>query len=316
MARPKMTEGQMDEQIVDINNDSNDNTREACLRNEKVVIRFVPRRGGMKIDNPKHILYGGMSEGSKQRFVCPINENGSFVAVLTSDEQSYIEEVMGLESNALNVHRKKDNFWDDSQDNFLAYVDLGKDDVTLDLSDPMDYIKYKILLAYDDIIAPNREALSLVPRDTYQFVITNDDADVAAETSKMNKTMECYKLLGKYEDSFDKLKYIVESIESKPLSKGVKIEWLRARCNELIQHNSSNFLNVAKDPMLNTKVFIKMCVASGIIYHRDSMLYVSDGDIPLCGKNEIPTLNNASKYLNDPANKDLLLNLQAKLNNK
>jgi len=289
---------------------------EACLRNESVIIRFVPKSGGMRINDPKHVLFGGMSEGSKQRFVCPITSNGSFERVLDDNEQSYLEEVMGLETNALSVHRKTDNFWDDSNERFMAYIDLGKDDVKLDLSDPMDYIKYKILLAYEDIVAPSREALSMIPRDTYQFVITSDEEDVLAETSKMNKTMECYKLLGKYEDDYDKLKFIVESIESKPLSGGTKIEWLRARCNELIQHNNSNFLSVAKDSYINTKVFIKKCVAKGIIYTRDTAFYATDGDIPLCDKGEKATLNNASKYLNNPANKNLLMNLQAKINEK
>ena len=35
-----------------------------CLRDEKIVVRHVPRENAMIGNNPKHVLSGGMAEGA------------------------------------------------------------------------------------------------------------------------------------------------------------------------------------------------------------------------------------------------------------
>lgn len=119
----------------------------ACLRNETIVVRYIPRESGM-ITNPKHVFYGGMSENATRTFTVPILESsGRFKNVLTNEEKAYLEEVMGLEYNTLSIYKKDDNFWE----NYT--VRLTKGDTFLDLSDPNDYIKYKVLLANSDFVA-------------------------------------------------------------------------------------------------------------------------------------------------------------------
>ena len=107
------------------------------LKNERVIVRRLLKEG--KITNPKHVLYGGMALGAFHTFTVPMLRNGQLVDVLTKQEKDYLEEVMGLETNALSVHRKVDNFWSNYQ------VKLGKEDTYLDLSIPEDYIKYKVV---------------------------------------------------------------------------------------------------------------------------------------------------------------------------
>ena len=41
-----------------------------CLRNERVIVRFIPRPNS-KITDPKHVLFGGKAQNSKDRFVVP-----------------------------------------------------------------------------------------------------------------------------------------------------------------------------------------------------------------------------------------------------
>lgn len=60
---------------------------------------------------------------------------------------------MGLPYNALSIYKKEDNYWDNYQ------VRLGKGETPLNLSNPNDYINYKVLLANRDFIAPSLEAL-------------------------------------------------------------------------------------------------------------------------------------------------------------
>ena len=58
-----------------------------CLRNERVIVRFVPRQSGI-ITNPKHILYGGMAEGAIRKFTVPKLSSGMFVVANDSGKSA------------------------------------------------------------------------------------------------------------------------------------------------------------------------------------------------------------------------------------
>ena len=284
-----------------------------CLRNERIIVRHVPKLTGMWGNNPKHILAGGMAEGAVRTFVVPRLSSGMFVNVLTDKEKSFLEEVMGLEYNALSVYKKVDNFWDDSNENGINKVRLTKQDNYLNLADPEDYIRYKILLANKDYIAPSLQALQDAPKATYQFVIISEGEETKVAKSNMSTTMLCYKEFGKVEDDIDILRVIVETIDGRPTSQTAKLEFLQTKVNSLIQSDSKIFLKVITDPMLSTKVLIKKAIEAGLISNRGNYLYLRKDNTPLCEANEEPTLNTAAKYLNSPKHQEVKFALEAKL---
>ena len=291
-----------------------DDTLVSCLRNERVIVRHIPKEGGM-VTNPKHILFGGMAENATRTFVVPRLSSGMFVNVLTDKEKAFLEEIMGLEYNALSIYKKVDNFWDDSNENGISRVRLTKQDNYLNLADPEDYIRYKILLANKDFIAPSLQALQDNPKATYQFVIISEGEETKTAKDNMSTTMRCYKEFGKIENDIDTLRVIIESIEGKPTAKTSKLEALQAKVNNLIQANSKLFLKIITDPYLPTKVLIKQAIEAGVIASRGSYLYVREDNTPLCEMNEEPTLTVAAKYLNNPKHQDLLFSIQAKVKN-
>ncbi len=284
-----------------------------CLRNERIIVRHVPKLTGMWGNNPKHILAGGMAEGAVRTFVVPRLSSGMFVNVLTDKEKLFLEEVMGLEYNALSVYKKVDNFWDDSNENGINKVRLTKQDNYLNLADPEDYIRYKILLANKDYIAPSLQALQDAPKATYQFVIISEGEETKVAKSNMSTTMLCYKEFGKVEDDIDILRVIVETIDGRPTSQTAKLEFLQTKINSLIQADSKIFLKVITDPMLSTKVLIKKAIEAGLISNRGNYLYLRKDNTPLCEANEEPTLNTAAKYLNSPKHQEIKFALEAKL---
>lgn len=285
----------------------------SCLRNERIVVRHIPKTSGIWGNNPKHVLAGGMAENSVKTFVVPKLASGMYVNVLTDNEKAFLEEIMGLEYNALSIYKKVDNFWDDSNENGINKVRLQKQDNYLDLSNPEDYIKYKILLANKDFIAPSLQVLQDLPKATYQFVIISDGEETKSAKMSMSTTMRCYKEFGKIENDIDTLRVIVETIESKPTSKNIKLEFLQTRINNLIQTDSKLFLKVITDELLPTKVLIKKAIEEGFISNRGGYLYIRETNSPLCEDNEEPTFNIAAKYLNSPKHQEILFTLQAKL---
>ena len=285
----------------------------SCLRNERIIVRHVPKLTGMWGNNPKHVLSRGMAEGAVRTFVVPRLSSGMFVNILTDKEKAFLEEIMGLEYNALSIYKKVDNFWDDSNENGINKVRLTKQDNYFNLSDPEDYIRYKILLANKDYIAPSLQALQDTPKATYQFVIISEGEETKVAKNNMSTTMMCYKEFGKIEDDIDTLRVIVETIDGRPTSQTAKLEFLQTKVNSLIQADSKIFLKVITDPMLSTKVLIKRAIEAGLISNRGNYLYLRKDNTPLCEANEEPTMNIAAKYLNSPKHQETLFYLQAKL---
>ena len=282
-----------------------------CLKNEQIIIRYLPRQSRM-VTNPKHVLFGGMAENATRTFVVPMLSSGRYVNVLTDSEKDFLEELMGLPPNALSIYKKVDNFWDDANEAGISKVTLRKQDNYLNLANVEDYIRYKILLANKDYIAPSLEALETNPKATYQFVILTEDSETQSAKKGMTTLMQCYTAYGKIEDEVDTLRVIIETLTGVRVHKNTKKEFLQTKVNELIQGNSKMFLKVATDPMLSTKFLIRRCVEEGLIAHRGNQYYIKDGNIPMCEDGE-PTLNVAAQWINLPKNQEIKLSLEAKL---
>ena len=276
------------------------------LRNEIITVRHIPKEGGM-VTNPKHILFGGMAEGATRTFVVPRLRSGSFVNVLTNEEKAFLEDAMGFEYNTLSSIKKVDNYWAN------VSVRLTKQDNYLNLASPDDYIKYKVLLANKDYIAPSLQALQDEPKATYQFVIISEGEESKHAKDNMSATMKCYKEYGKVENDAYTLRVIVETINGRATAPNSKLEFLQNEVNKLIQADSKLFLRVITDPYLNTKVLIKKAVEAGVIMNRDNHYYLREGNMPLCEANEEATLNIAAKYLNERKHQDILFAIQAKV---
>ena len=283
-----------------------------CLRNERIIVRHINKPSNL-VSNPKHVLYGGLAENASRTYTVPRLSSGGFVNVLTNDEKAFLEEELQLEYNALSVHKKTDNFWDDSNDKGISRVRLLKQDTILDLSDPEDYIRYKILLANKDFIAPSLQLLQDASKASYEYVLISEGDETKAAQKNMSATMMCYKEFGKIENDIDTLRVIVETIDGRPTAQNVKLEFLQTKVNELIQGDSKLFLKIITDPLLSTKVLIKKSIEAGLISRRGNFLYLRSDNSPLCETNEEPVLNVAAKYLNNPKHQELKFSLEAKL---
>lgn len=278
-----------------------------CLKKEKIVVRRIPKETGM-ITNPKHVFYGGMAENAIRIFTVPVLEsNGQFVNVLTNEEKAYLEEVMALEYNALSVYKKENNFWE----NYT--VRLTKSESFLDLSNPDDFIKYKVLIANRDFIAPSLKELQDRPKATYQYVLIAENEESKQANLKLNATMEAYMEFGKIQEDSDILRILIETLDGRPTSPNSKLDFLQTQASRLIQMDAKLFLNTVQDPYLESKVLIKKAIEGGLIAKRGNYHYLKSDNSPLCEINEEPTLNKAAQYLNAPKHQEIKFMLEAKL---
>lgn len=283
-----------------------------CLRNEKVIVRFIARAKGM-ITDPRHILFGGMAAGSKIKFTTPLLRSGQYADVLTKEEKKFLEYKLGLEPNALSVHNRTNNFWSDANEQGIGRIELIKGDNPLDLSQPIDYIKYKILLNNKDQIAPSIQVLQDKPKATYKFVIISESDTAKAANTKVTLKAQAYMEFGKINEDKEKMRVIIETIDGRPTAANSTVEYLQGKIGELIEANTKMFLQVVKDPFLNNKVLIKKAIEAGLISNRGNYLYLRDGNVPLCEHGQEPTMNIAAKYLSLPKHQELKFSIEAKL---
>lgn len=282
-----------------------------CLTNKRVTVQYIPQKG--TVSDPKHVMYGGLAEGASITLTVPRLRSGIFKNVLTDDEKDYLEYVMGLEPGSLNVYNKNNNFWDNTYEDGISTVRLTKQDTILDLSNPVDYIKYKILKANSELVAPSQEVLRDRRKATYRFVlITDEDVNNVLKDNTDTK-MQCYTELGAILNEPDVLRSVIEIITSKPLAKNTNVNFLKAKAGELIDANAKLFLAVIKDPLLKTKVLIEACVEQGFISKRGDYYYLRSDNTPLCEGGEDPVLSNAARYLNNPKRQEMKFALEAKL---
>lgn len=287
----------------------------SCLRNEKVCVRYVPRQSHMVTD-PKHILYGGMADDAVKTFVVPKLTSGTYVNVLTNSEMKFLEDFLGMEEGTLSVYKKTNNFWSDANPQGINKVRLRKQDNYLDLSIPEDYIKYKILLANKDFVAPSLQVLEDKPKATYQYVLIEGKDQLSTAKRSLNITRECYKELGKIEDDIDTMMTVVELLDGRNVAPNTSSDFLQTRIDSFIQSNPKTFLKVVKDETLPTKVLIRKSINAGNIIKRGDYLYLKSDGKPMCEDKEEPVLSVAVKFLNNPRHQDIKLGLEALLNQK
>ena len=222
-----------------------------CLRNERVIVRHISKQSGI-ITDPKNPFYGGMGENCFREFVVPRLRSGLYVDILTKDEMRYLESIMQLEPGALSIYKRQDNFWDSSNPNGVSKVKLKKQDNYLNLWDPQDYIRYKILLANKQFIAPSLKEYMDSPKVTYQFVIINENDEANANKTRVSAKKQCYKEWGKIDNDPDTLRVIIEMMEGRKIASNAKLDVLNNKVMELIESNSKLFLDIVQDKMLST----------------------------------------------------------------
>ena len=290
----------------------------SCLVNERVILRKLPKRTNL-VQDSNHIMGDGMHENAFYIYCVPkLQKSNNFVNVLTKEEKDYLEYVMGLPENALSIYRqpKEENYWSNANPNGLSSVTLKKRDNIFDMSKPTDYIAVKILMANKDKICPSMEEWAARPKETYEFVIIREGQESKISKSNTDATIQAVMKLGKIADDKDVLKLVVETMMGKKYSDATSLDWLQTQALDLIKNTPKNarmFLSIMEDESLDNKVLIRKCISKGIVADRGGFLYIKDGNIPMCGDGEEPTMKMAAKWLGKPANQERLFKLQALL---
>lgn len=207
--------------------------------------------------------------GARTRVGVQIDRYGNQDTGLTREDEARLEEAMGFEKGYLRKGSVAGlvpmvNYWT----TFTVDM-LDTDTITLDTSMPEDEIKYKVLLARNDVA---KDLNDLKTKPNALFVLFNDDD----EAEKANVRGKAKRLAGALFDSLspdDMRNLLLLYGESSETNSNAVVE---SKLEKYMEDNYGKFLELAKDSDLKDKVFIAKLQKAGII-RKSGQQYVEEG---------------------------------------
>ncbi|MGL4582998.1 MAG: hypothetical protein ACRCVU_08455, partial [Flavobacterium sp.] len=106
------------------------------LPNKTIEIKFIPRNVALVSSSTNnHVAKGGMLDKASLTLSVPLQRNGAVKNILTASEKDLLEEMTGLNLSSYS------DFWD----TFTVRLRKPEKSNMLTLSNPNDYIAYKLM---------------------------------------------------------------------------------------------------------------------------------------------------------------------------
>ena len=278
---------------------------EFTLPGGTVKIKFIKRKKGLSANvKDNHIISGGMLEGSYRKFPVPMMRNGALKNVLTKAEKDYFE---NEEFSGQNLSMYG-GFWD------TFYVTLEKLDTTLDLSIADDYLRYKVLLAWNSIIAPSLKVFKEAPTAAYQFYLEREGEEENLSARGLNDTKMAWKNLNKIEDNSEVLAAVIFLMTGKLVGLNSKLDYLNREVEKLVNSRAEKFNKLLADGQFEAKVLVANAERAGIIKKNNGVYETEDG-LPLTDLGQPATVDNVVKFLDNPLNNEVKELIASRLDN-
>lgn len=268
------------------------------LQNKKVLVKFVGKRGGFN-NSKGHVLEGGKMQGTYTRFSAPMNPSGSFKEFLTKDEVEFFSQALGD-----NVASSNKEYWDSFG------ISLTKEDMVLDLSDPLQMLQFKALHNYQSKICTN--PADLTKRGTYQWCLYNTDDETLSKKSILDSQQKAYINYGGIQQNRDKLCYVYRNIEGRIISSDSGLVEIQGKFLDILSKKYVRFNLLVEDPLFEEKVLLNTAYELGIVSEKSGEYYDVKSGKKLCDEGKA-TEQVAAEYILKPKNQNLRLEIEARV---
>lgn len=247
-----------------------------------------------------------LAPNAKYRICLPVLRNGTYKNPLTNEEKEFFENGewgLGYGKNSLSVLKREDNFWD----SFEFYI--GKEVFILDLENPEDYLKYKVLLTCSDIVAKSVKDVKERPRATYKFFLETEEEVINDKVETTDIIKQAWAEFFKIENNREKMIKTLVVFGKNP-AKDSSDKFLSSEISDMIQESKAGakeFLSVISDPNFDLKYTIRMGIRNGVLVKRNGMFLTSDGET--LGRTE----QQCVEFLSQPINQELLIKIESQI---
>jgi hypothetical protein len=214
-------------------------------------------------------------------------------------EQEFFEKELGVNLNPFLP--KEDNFWRTDK---RGRVVLTKEGLTLNLSNTLDMLRYKILIANKTRVSPSYEERK--NSQSYEFMLVDEGRLISKRVEEANVKTEAYV---KFSEVTRNKAAMIGFIKS--LGRAIPInhteDWLKSEVLNVLENDPVNFLTIVKDPNYENRIFVQDAIECGSIKRMNERRYILDNGIEL--GDLISTIN----WINDPENQESKLRIKSQV---
>jgi hypothetical protein len=239
---------------------------------------------------------------SHRRYSLPVGMRGTFIDPFRSEEErNAVETALSMEKGALSVNRPEKNFWKEKYKGVI----LGKEEVTLDLSNPNDYISYVVLKANKNDVAASEELIGSNPGFKYAIVdLGYEDTQASSKTDQITDAAIEFSLIRNERNALADALYLLNP--GTRVAPDASLEWIKSQVGNHMVKDPARFLRVLRDPSATTRVLIARAIHAKAITITGGVYRTVDRIIGV-------SLDAAVNYLADPANADVRSLIEAQV---
>lgn len=285
------------------------------LVEKKIKIKPIHRNGVVNKD------IDGYFNGAKTKLSVPLTRSGALVDPFQGVDEAtigIIAEKLAMKPADFNVNKKENNFWKNEYGEFKGTIDykkgieipLDRTERILDLSNPIDFIEYRVLLANKEVIAPSLAEEK--NKGSYKWALVDMDEEVTLKVKSSDKKKDAYKEFGKMEASDTKLRNFLR-VYGRTVAKNATKDWMIGEVDGIIENEIDNFLTIVKDADYENRLFILDAVNAKAINKTGADEYSLLGGAKM-GK--YGTMKEAIAFIKDPKNQPEVLTIKARIEAK
>ena len=275
------------------------------LENKKIKVK--PFKRNRPFFNEKHdgtIRYTGCTSG----YTLPWqNSTRSFVQIFKDGEQEAFEKELDLEPGTLNLYKRKGSWWS------KFTIELTKEEIELDLMNPIQALEYRVLLADKTSISKDKNTYN----GTQDYYLEDDTIEIE-ENYKISETKEdAMDIFVKLRKSDKKMYNILRVLgKNPPKTMATNSKALKAELTSIMdqvekvsgQPNITDLINVFNDELYEDKLFVHDAIEINEIEIIDGHYKLKDSGTPI-GR----SIQESSEYFHAAKNQDDKLLIQQRI---
>ena len=214
-------------------------------------------------------------------------------------EKEFFEKELGVDLNPTMPTDK--NFWRSDK---RGRVVLTKEGTTLNLNQPLDMLKYKILLSNKTMISPSYE--DRVLKASYEFMIVEESKVTVKKLEEANFKAQAYIKFAEVTNSKTSTVGFIKSL-GRTIPATATEDWLKNEVLTVVENKPEYFLEIVNHPQYNERIFVQEAVEVGAIIRKGEKRYTLDNGA------ELGELTDVVNYLLNPDNQEVKMRIKAKI---